>query len=329
MAVELDHSFTTTRSIDDSFAAILDLERVIPCVEGGSVIERTGPDSVKAEIKVKMGAMSMTFTGTVEIAEQDAAAHRAVLSVKSREAGGQGHANAHDRRSSSHDGGGTIHTNAQITGKAASMGEGVVAGVLDALIARLHREARGALSGRWRRSRCDTIRAGRGAARRRDGHPGGRRPPGVPRQRPRRLRLRRVRQRARRGDGRRLHDEEGARALRALPTVNVAVNDDRRSARPLTASVRTREREQRGPVARVGGRAVAVDGRDADERRVAHRGRREVAQRVVVGPLPRHAAEAEALGRQAAREPVGRRARASRQSSSCSRDVEAERAAGG
>ena len=32
------------------------------------------------------------------------------------------------------DGGGTIHTNAQITGKAASMGEGVVIGVLDALI---------------------------------------------------------------------------------------------------------------------------------------------------------------------------------------------------
>ena len=32
------------------------------------------------------------------------------------------------------DGGGTIDTNAQITGKAASMGEGVVAGVLDALI---------------------------------------------------------------------------------------------------------------------------------------------------------------------------------------------------
>jgi carbon monoxide dehydrogenase subunit G len=32
------------------------------------------------------------------------------------------------------DGGGTIHTNAQITGKAASMGEGVMVGVLDALI---------------------------------------------------------------------------------------------------------------------------------------------------------------------------------------------------
>ena len=44
MAVELDHPFTTARPIDDSFATILDLERVVPCVEGGSVLERTGPD---------------------------------------------------------------------------------------------------------------------------------------------------------------------------------------------------------------------------------------------------------------------------------------------
>jgi uncharacterized protein len=133
MAVELDHPFTTTKPIDESFATILDLERVVPCVEGGSVLERTGPDAVRAEIKVKMGAMSMTFTGTVEIVEQDADAHRAVMSVKSREAGGQGHANATVEFALT-DGGGTIHTNAQITGKAASMGEGVVVGVLDALI---------------------------------------------------------------------------------------------------------------------------------------------------------------------------------------------------
>ncbi|MDP9319113.1 MAG: SRPBCC domain-containing protein [Actinomycetota bacterium] len=133
MAVELDHPFSTAKTIDESFAAILDLERVVPCVQGGSVLETTGPGSVKAEIKVKMGAMSMTFTGTVEIVEQDAAAHRAVMSVKSREAGGQGYANATVEIALT-DGGGTIHTNAQISGKAASMGEGVVVGVLDALI---------------------------------------------------------------------------------------------------------------------------------------------------------------------------------------------------
>jgi len=133
MAVELDHSFTTARPIDESFATILDLERVVPCVEGGSVLETLAPTSVKAEIKVKMGAMSMTFTGTVEIVEQDAATHSVRMRVKSKEAGGQGHANA-DVVFALTDSGGTIHTNAQITGKAASMGEGVVVGVLDALI---------------------------------------------------------------------------------------------------------------------------------------------------------------------------------------------------
>jgi carbon monoxide dehydrogenase subunit G len=133
MAVQLEHPFTTSKPIEESYAAILDLERVIPCVEGGSVLEKTGPESVKAEILVKMGAMSMTFTGTVEVTEQDAAAHSAVMVVKSREAGGQGHANATVTFNLT-DGGGTIHTNAQITGKAASMGEGVVSAVLDALI---------------------------------------------------------------------------------------------------------------------------------------------------------------------------------------------------
>ena len=133
MAVDLEHSFTTARAIDDSYAVILDLDRLIPCVEGGSVVERIGPDAVKGQIKVKMGAMSMTFSGTLEIVEQDAAAHRIVLGVKSREAGGQGFANATVTFALT-EGGGTIHTNAQISGKAASMGEGVVAGVLDGLV---------------------------------------------------------------------------------------------------------------------------------------------------------------------------------------------------
>ena len=41
-----------------------------------------------------MGAMSMTFRGTVEVVERDAEAHRALLRVKSRDTGGPGYANA-------------------------------------------------------------------------------------------------------------------------------------------------------------------------------------------------------------------------------------------
>ena len=133
MAVQLEHAFTMSKPIDESFAAITDLEQVVPCVEGGRVLERVSDDAVKAEIVVRMGAMSLTFTGTVEVTEKDPDAHRAVMAVKSREKGGQGHANATVVFAVS-DGGGTVSTNAQITGKAASMGEGVVAGVLDALI---------------------------------------------------------------------------------------------------------------------------------------------------------------------------------------------------
>ncbi len=133
MAVDLEHPFTTAKSIDDNFEAVTDLERVVPAVEGGSVLETTGPDSVKAQIVLKMGAMSMKMVGTIEIVDQDADAHRAVLKIKARESGGQGHANA-DVTFQLDDGGGTIHTHAQITGKAASMGEGVMVGVLDALI---------------------------------------------------------------------------------------------------------------------------------------------------------------------------------------------------
>lgn len=131
--VELDHAFTTGKPAGYNLEAILDLERIIPCVEGGKVIERTSSELAKAEIKVKMGAMSMTFKGTVEVAERDDDAHRAVLRIKSKDTGGSGYANA-DVAFSLADGGGTIHTAATISGKAASMGEGVVASILDALI---------------------------------------------------------------------------------------------------------------------------------------------------------------------------------------------------
>lgn len=131
--VELDHPITSDKSIDDNWKLVLDLERLVPCVQGGTVKETVSDEEVKAEIRIKMGAMSMRFGGTVSVVEHDDAAHTALLRVKSREVGGSGHANA-DVTFTLADGGGNLHTAAQITGKAASMGEGTVATVLDALI---------------------------------------------------------------------------------------------------------------------------------------------------------------------------------------------------
>ena len=125
--VELDHSFTTGKPADYNWDAILDLDRIIPCVEGGKVIELASPDLAKAEIKVKMGAMSMTFKGTVEVARAGRGGQRARCCGSSPRTPAARATPTPTWRSRSTDGGGTIHTAAQITGKAASMGEGVVA----------------------------------------------------------------------------------------------------------------------------------------------------------------------------------------------------------
>ena len=131
--VELNHSFSTGKDTAYNWDAILDLERIVPCVEGGKVIERESGEKAKAEIKVKMGAMSMTFRGTVEVTERDDDAHSALFAVRSKDTGGQGYANA-DVTFDLADDGGTINTQAKISGKAASMGEGVIQTVLDAMI---------------------------------------------------------------------------------------------------------------------------------------------------------------------------------------------------
>jgi carbon monoxide dehydrogenase subunit G len=131
--VQLEHAFSTGHDLDYNWEAVLDLERIVPCVDGGRVVERTAPDAAKAEIKVKMGAMSMTFTGTVTVTERDDDAHRALFAVKSREKSGGGVADA-DVTITLHHEGGTIHTEASLRGKVASMGEGMVETVLDALI---------------------------------------------------------------------------------------------------------------------------------------------------------------------------------------------------
>ena len=131
--VELDHRFETGKDTGYNWDAVLDLDRIIPCVEGGKVLERQSDEKAKAEIKVKMGAMSMTFRGTVEVTSRDDAAHTAVLAVRSKDTGGSGYANADVTFDLSGEGG-AINTKATINGKAASMGEGVVQTVLDAMI---------------------------------------------------------------------------------------------------------------------------------------------------------------------------------------------------
>ena len=69
--MEFDNSFTVAKPIDEVWATMLDLERVIPCVPGARVLETTGELSVKAEVKIRLGSMSMTYAAPAEIVEHD------------------------------------------------------------------------------------------------------------------------------------------------------------------------------------------------------------------------------------------------------------------
>ena len=115
---------------------MVDLERVIPCV-AMFVFIGVKPHAVKAEVKIKLGSMSMNYSGPAEVVEKDDAAHRAVMTAEAKEAGGQGNADARVTMELSEQGDGTevsLHSVINVTGKAAQMGEGVIAAVTEGMI---------------------------------------------------------------------------------------------------------------------------------------------------------------------------------------------------
>ena len=92
--MQFDNEFSVAKPIDEVWATMLDLERVVPAVPDAKVLETTSDKSVTAEIKIRLGSMSMNYSGPAEIVEQDDAAHRALLKARAKEAGGQGNAEA-------------------------------------------------------------------------------------------------------------------------------------------------------------------------------------------------------------------------------------------
>ncbi|MCD6015714.1 MAG: carbon monoxide dehydrogenase subunit [Geminicoccaceae bacterium] len=135
--MQFDNSFSVPKPIDEVWATMLDLERVIPCVPDARVLEKTDDKSVKAEIKIRLGSMSMDYSGPAEIVERDDDAHRAVLSANAREARGQGNARAKVEIRLADAGGSTdatIRSDVTVTGRAAAMGEGVISGVTEGMI---------------------------------------------------------------------------------------------------------------------------------------------------------------------------------------------------
>ncbi|MEU3982070.1 SRPBCC family protein [Streptomyces sp. NPDC026672] len=134
--MELHHEFTVPVPVEDAWPALLDIERVAPCLPGATVEEFDGK-TVTGSVKVKVGPVTVTYRGTAVFEEQDEAAHRMVLAANGRETRGQGTARATVTATLAGRDGGTavsVRTDLTVTGRPAQFGRGVIAEVGDRLI---------------------------------------------------------------------------------------------------------------------------------------------------------------------------------------------------
>jgi carbon monoxide dehydrogenase subunit G len=134
--MEFENTFIVQAPVEQVWELLLDVERIAPCMPGAQVLEQTGEDAYKVAVKVRLGPMTMNYKGDVEILDRDAVARQATMRAKAREARGQGTASADIRMALHQRDGGTeasIITSMQMSGKAATMGQGVIRDVAAAL----------------------------------------------------------------------------------------------------------------------------------------------------------------------------------------------------
>jgi carbon monoxide dehydrogenase subunit G len=125
--MKLEQSFEVQAPIDEVWAALIDLERVAPCLPGAAITERDDDGTYHGTFQVKLGPATAAYRGTIRIEEADEAAHRATLKARGTDKRGQGGASATIVNTLSEQGGGTrvdAVTDFTITGRLAAFGRG-------------------------------------------------------------------------------------------------------------------------------------------------------------------------------------------------------------
>jgi uncharacterized protein len=148
--MQFENSFDVRAPVEEVWHALMDIERVAPCMPGAQVLERKGEDAYGVGIRVKLGPMTMQYRGEVEIVERDAERRRAVMSARARETRGQGIADANVEMTLSENGEvthGVIRAEVQLSGRAAAMGQGVIADVSAKLVETFAGNLAGMLAG--------------------------------------------------------------------------------------------------------------------------------------------------------------------------------------
>ncbi len=127
--MQIANEFRVEAPIERVWAHLLDVERVAPCMPGAQLTEVVDDRTWKGRANVKLGPVSLSFAGTLVMAERDESVHRVVLKAEGREQRGKGAASATITSVMQQDGDGTrvaIDTDLTITGAVAQYGRGMI-----------------------------------------------------------------------------------------------------------------------------------------------------------------------------------------------------------
>lgn len=137
--MELDHEFTVPVPVDRAWSVLLDVERVASCMPGATLDSVDG-DEYAGRMKVKVGAMTITYRGTARIVAADESSRTVTMEAAAKEARGSGTASATVQAKLREQEDGTtlvsVRTKLNVTGRPAQFGRNILSEVGSKIIAR-------------------------------------------------------------------------------------------------------------------------------------------------------------------------------------------------
>jgi uncharacterized protein len=126
--VKLEQTFDVDAPMERVWEALIDVERVAPCLPGAAITEAGEDGTYEGTFSAKVGPASMSLKGTLKMEQVDEASHTATMHANGSNRRGQGGAKATIvSHVSEREGGGTkvdIATDYTITGALARLGRG-------------------------------------------------------------------------------------------------------------------------------------------------------------------------------------------------------------
>jgi carbon monoxide dehydrogenase subunit G len=126
--MKLEQSFEVAAPLERVWEALIDVQRVAPCLPGASVTGKNDDGSYNGEFKVKIGPTSAAYSGKLNMETVDVEGHSATMQASGTDRRGQGGAKATIVSSVAPAGDGQtrvdVSTDYHITGRLARFGRG-------------------------------------------------------------------------------------------------------------------------------------------------------------------------------------------------------------